>query len=62
MESCSRLKDGNWRLAQWEDKARKIWKKYFEDLYNIDTQEEDLMGFGEVTTLEENQLEEVRFC
>ena len=35
VESCSRVKDGNGRLAQGEDKARKIWKKYFEDLHNI---------------------------
>ena len=39
MESCSRVKDGNSRLAQEEDEERKIWKGYFEDLYNIDTQE-----------------------
>ena len=40
MESYSRIKDGNGRLAQGEDEARKIWKEYFEDLYNIDTQEQ----------------------
>ena len=40
VESCCRVKDGNGRLAQGEDKARKIWKEYFEDLYNIDTQEQ----------------------
>ena len=48
MESCSRVKDGNGRLAQGEDELRKIWKKYFEDLYNIDTQEDvsiDMRGF-----------------
>ena len=38
--SCGRIKDGNGRLAQGEDEMRKIWKEYFEDLYNIDTQEE----------------------
>ena len=26
--------------AKGEDRSRKIWKEYFEDLYNIDTQEE----------------------
>ena len=36
-ESCSRIKDGNGRLAQGEDEVQKIWKEYFEDLYNIDT-------------------------
>ena len=35
VESYSRVKDGNGRLAQGEDEARKIWKEYFEDLYNI---------------------------
>ena len=40
VESCSRVKDGNGRLAQGEDRARKIWKEYFEHLYNIYTQEE----------------------
>ena len=32
VDSCSRVKDENGRLAQWEDEARKIWKEYFEDL------------------------------
>ena len=31
VESCSRMKDGNGRLAQGEDGMRKIWKEYFED-------------------------------
>ena len=35
VETCSRVKDGNGRLAQWEDEARKIWKEYFEDLYKL---------------------------
>ena len=67
MESCSRIKDGNERLAQGEEEVRKIWKKNFEDLYNIYILRKILqytcvasMGFGEVTTLEESQLEELR--
>ena len=40
MEICTRIKDGNGRSAQGKDKVRKIWKEYFEDLYNIDTQKE----------------------
>ena len=40
MKSCSRVKVGNGRFPQGEDKARKIGKEYFEDLYDIDTQEE----------------------
>ena len=38
VESCSRIKNGNGRLVQGEDEGRKIWKDYFEGLYNIDTQ------------------------
>ena len=39
VENCSRIKNGNGRLAVEEVEMRKIWKEYFEDLYNIDTQE-----------------------
>ena len=60
MENCSRIKDGNGKLAQEEDELQRIWKGYFEDLYNIDTQEQvALMGFGNVTT-SENLLEKLR--
>ena len=51
VESCSRVKDENRRLAQGEDKARKIWKEYFEDMYNIDIQEDvavHMSGFDRV--------------
>ena len=37
MESCSRIKDGNGKLAQGEDEVQRCWKEYFEDLYNIGT-------------------------
>ena len=40
VESCSRIKDGNGRLALQEVEVQKMWKEYFEDLYNIDIQEE----------------------
>ena len=40
VDSCSRIKNGNGRLAQGEEEVRRIWKEYFEDLYNIDTQKE----------------------
>ena len=39
VESYSRISDVNRRLAQGKDQVRKIWKEYFEGLYNIDTQE-----------------------
>ena len=51
VERCSRIKDGNGRLTQGEDEERKIWKEYFEDLYNIDTQKEvavHMCGFDEI--------------
>ena len=38
VESYSRIKDGNERLAQ-EEEVRRIWKEYFGDMYNIDTKE-----------------------
>ena len=28
VESCTRINDGNLRLAQGEDEVRKIWKEY----------------------------------
>ena len=40
VESCSRIKDVNGRLAQGEDEVQRMWKEYFEDLYNIDSQEQ----------------------
>ena len=40
VESCSRIKDGNRRLAQGEDEVQRIWKENFKGLYNIDTQEQ----------------------
>ena len=39
VESSSRKKDGNGRLALGEAEVCQIWKVYFEDLYNVDTQE-----------------------
>ena len=40
VESCSRIKDGNERLAQRKDGVQRIWKEYFEDLYYVDIQEQ----------------------
>ena len=40
VENCSRIKDWNGRLAQGADEVRRISKEYFEDLYDIDTQEQ----------------------
>ena len=36
----SRIKDENWRLAVGEEQVQMTWKNYFEDLYNMDTQEQ----------------------
>ena len=52
--------DGNGRLAQGEEEMRRIWKEYFEDLYNIETQKQvgvHMCGFGGIrrgTTSEES--------
>ena len=51
MESFRRIKDRNEWSAQGEDDMQRIWKEYFEDLYNIDTQEEvalHMCGFGRI--------------
>ena len=39
-ENSNRIKDGNGRLVPEEAEVRRIWKEYYEDLYNIDTQEQ----------------------
>ena len=33
MESCSKIKNGNGRLALVEVEVQRIWKEHFEDLY-----------------------------
>ena len=51
VESCSKLKDGNGSLVLEEHEVRRIWKDYFEDLFNIDTQEQvaaHICGFNGV--------------
>ena len=40
MENSNRIKDGNGRLVLKETEVRRIWKEYYEDLDNIDTQEQ----------------------
>ena len=44
LESCNRIKDGNWKLVLEEVEARKIGKEYFEDIYNIDISQESILG------------------
>ena len=41
VENSIRIKDGNGRLALEEAEVCSILKKYYEDLYNIDSQEFD---------------------
>ena len=41
MESWSRINYRHVRLAMGEVEVQKILKEFFEDLYNIDTQEQD---------------------
>ena len=40
VKSCSRIKDGNGRMTLVAFEVWRIWEEYFEDLYNIDTQEQ----------------------
>ena len=40
MRNSNRIKDGNGRLVLKETEVRRIWKEYYEDLDNIDTQEQ----------------------
>ena len=40
VESCRRIKDGGGRLALGEDEVQRLWNGYFEDLYNVDTEEQ----------------------
>ena len=59
VENFNRIKDGNVRLALEE--AEVFWKEYYEDLYNIDTQEQvgvHIYGSDEVRRLGEWRLKE----
>ena len=50
-KNCIIIKVGNGRLALKQVEVGKIWKDYFEDLYNIDTQEQaevQICGFDGV--------------
>ena len=38
--SQRRKKDGNGSLVRKEAVVRRIWKEYYEDLHNIDTEEQ----------------------
>ena len=40
VENSKRIKDGNGRFVLEEGEVRRIWKEYYEDLYNIDIQEQ----------------------
>ena len=39
VENFNRIKDENGRLVLEETEVQRIWKEFYEDLYNIDTQE-----------------------
>ena len=64
VENFNRIKDVNGSLVLEEAEVRRIWKEYYEYLYNIDTQEQveftyvALMEFGKATTSEESRLGE----
>ena len=51
VECCNKTKDVNRKLTQGGNEVRGIWKAYFEDLFNIDTQEQvavSMHSFDEV--------------
>ena len=62
VESCSRIKGGNGRLAVGEDEVRSILNDYFKGLYKMDAKEHTavhkygLVVIGEVIVLKESQL------
>ena len=66
VEKSNRIKDGSGRLVLERAEVQRIWKEYYEDLYNIDTQEQvavQLCGFDGVrraATSEESQIGEKR--
>ena len=43
VDSCSRMKDSDRRLAPGDYEVRSIWKDYFEGLYNLDTEKEEVV-------------------
>ena len=47
VKSYIRIKYGNGRLTLGEDEVGRIWKDYFEDLYNIDSQEQVAVRRGD---------------
>ena len=40
VKNSNRIKDGNLRLVLEEAEVRRIWREYYEYLYNIDTQKQ----------------------
>ena len=51
VENSNRIKDGNGRLVLKEAELRRVWKEYYEDLYNINIQEKvgvHMCGFNGV--------------
>ena len=40
VENSNGIKDGNERLALEEAEVQRIWKEFYEDLYNIDAWEQ----------------------
>ena len=40
MKSCSRIKDRKGRLELREDEVQRLWMDYFQNLYNIHSQEQ----------------------
>ena len=61
VESCSRIKNENGRLALGEDEVRRIWKVYFKSIYRDRLQFicVPLVRFREAANSEESRLGEL---
>ena len=62
-ESCSRIKDGKGRIKPGADEVQRIWKDYFEDLHNIDIQEQvavHMCGFHHIQRVNYFRREPIR--
>ena len=44
VENCNTIKDRTGKLVVAEDNVQKTWREYFEDLYNMDTEEQVSVG------------------
>ena len=51
-----RIKDGSRWLAMGEDNVRKTYKEYFENLFNVDTEEKDTVNICGILKVQEGDV------